>query len=78
MTTLRARERSDHEPDARDQAWHHFIVAIDDLLATGAYTWALPTLSGIRTTVERTGIVTGAQRQALTNIANNLWPSRWR
>jgi hypothetical protein len=74
----RARARSDDQPDGRDEAWYRFLVAIDDLLSTGLYTWAWPTLNGIRETVERTGVVTGAQRRAVQHIRDERWPSRWR
>jgi len=54
--------------DPRDTAWYRFLQEIDDLLATGAYTWAESTLSDIRDTVERMQVVTVGQRRAVTNI----------
>jgi len=67
----------DDGPDGRDDAWYQFLNDLDDLLALGTFTWAEETLAGIRRVVEHSGRVTPAQRQALANIANHLWPSRW-
>lgn len=47
-----------------------FLREIDDLLDSGEYDWAEETLSGIRTTVERTERATEGQRRAVDNIAN--------
>jgi hypothetical protein len=57
--------------DVRDEPWFQFIDEIDDLLATGQYTWAEDTLTGIRDTVARIHQVTDGQRRAVTNIAHS-------
>lgn len=57
-------------PDERDSEWYRFSQDIDDLLATGEYTWAEDTLTGIQETVERIKRVTAAQKRAVTNIEN--------
>jgi hypothetical protein len=54
--------------DPRSTAWYRFSKEIDDLLATGRYTWAEDTLTGIQETVERTEVVSEGQRRAVTNI----------
>jgi hypothetical protein len=54
--------------DPRETAWGQFSTDIDELLATGRYTWAEQTLRGIQETVEQTKHVTAAQRRAFTNI----------
>lgn len=55
--------------DVRDTAWYRFAREIDDLLATGSYTWAESTLTDIQATVERIQQVTQGQRNAVANIA---------
>lgn len=54
--------------DPRTTVWYRFSEDIEDLLATGKYTWALTTLRGIQGTVERTHRVSDAQRRAVENI----------
>lgn len=54
--------------DPRDTEWYRFAREIDDLLATGHYTWAFDTLSDIQTTVEQRQCVTEGQRHAVANI----------
>jgi hypothetical protein len=54
--------------DPRDSDWYRFSRAIDDLLATGTYTWAQDTLHGIQESVEKTEVVTEGQRRAVANI----------
>jgi hypothetical protein len=54
--------------DPRDTDWYKFGVEIDDLLATGDYTWAEDTLRDIQTTVTQRQCVTVGQRQAVDNI----------
>ena len=56
------------EPDARGTEWYRFVTDIEDLLATGHYTWAETSLRAIQTTVEQTRRVSGGQRQAVSNI----------
>lgn len=73
-----ARQARDDNADGRDESWHRFVTDIDDLLATGRFTWAQETLNGIRQVVEQQGRVTAAQRRAVKNIETGLWPGRWR
>lgn len=54
--------------DLRSRLAFRFIADIEDLLATGKYTWAETTLRGIQETVEKTGRVSDGQRRAVTNI----------
>jgi hypothetical protein len=54
--------------DPRETDWYRFSRAIDDLLATGRYTFAEETLRGIQETVEARESVTDGQRQAVANI----------
>lgn len=54
--------------DPRTTEWYQFSQDIDDLLATGHYTWAEDTLTDIQRTVETYKTVTPAQRRAVTNI----------
>lgn len=54
--------------DPRTTDWYRFSQDIDDLLATGHYTWAESTLRDIQTTVEQRQCVTIGQRQAVENI----------
>jgi len=54
--------------DPRGTAWYRFSQEIDDLLATGRYTWAQDTLTGIQQTVEARQGVTDQQRRAVANI----------
>ena len=58
------------EIDPRATAWYRFVGDIEDLLATGRYTWAEDTLRDIQATVERTRRVTEGQQRAVTNIEN--------
>jgi len=62
--------------DIRADAWYRFVIEIDELLATGKYTWAEPTLSGIRQVVECQGRVTANQRRAVKNIEAGRWIRR--
>jgi hypothetical protein len=84
MTPNRLTSRRETEPaadlaDGRDTDAARFAEVIDNLLATGQYTWALHTLRGIQTTVLRTERVTPAQRRAVWSIeAGNHWPRRGR
>lgn len=54
--------------DPRPTNWYRFIGDIDDLLATGQYTWAEESLRGIQETVGRTKRVTDGQRLAVDHI----------
>lgn len=54
--------------DFRDTDWYRFSTEIDDLLATGKYTWAESTLTDIQRTVEALKRVSEPQRQAVRNI----------
>jgi hypothetical protein len=54
--------------DLRQEPWYQFSRDIDDLLATGSYTWAEGTLRDIQATVERTQTVSDGQRRAVGNI----------
>jgi len=67
--------------DPRDTDWYRFSKDIDDLLATGHYTWAESTLTDIQATVERIHQVTEGQRRAVRNIEAASGPggrgSRW-
>ncbi len=56
------------DPDPRSTDWYRFSVDIQDLLATGRYTWAERTLQDIAVTVEQTQRVTDGQRRAVNNI----------
>jgi hypothetical protein len=64
--------------DPRGTAWYRFVVEIEDLLATGQYTWAEPTLRDIQLTVEATHQVTPGQRRAIGNIEAGRYKSRGR
>ena len=54
--------------DPRGSAWYAFVESIDDLLASGRYTWAEDTLRSIQETVQKTGRVTEGQERAVRNI----------
>jgi hypothetical protein len=54
--------------DLRHTEWYRFAREIDDLLATGLYTWAEDTLRGIQETVEMAQHCTDRQRQAVRHI----------
>ena len=54
--------------DPRGTDWYQFMQDIDDLLATGQYTWAEETLHDIQLTVEKTQRVSEGQRKAVKNI----------
>ena len=65
--------------DARGATASRFVEAIEQLLATGQYTWAVETLRGIQATVLRTQAVTPRQRRAVWSIeAGNRWRGRRR
>lgn len=64
--------------DARASEWYRFVTEINDLLATGQYTWAERTLTDIQATVEKTARVTIGQRQAVKNIEDGIHKSRRR
>jgi len=68
----------DPAPDPRGTAWYRFIEEIDDLLATGQYTWAEDTLRSIAQTVEEHKWVTPGQRQAVANIEAGAYKGRRR
>lgn len=53
--------------DPLDRA-QRLLDLIDDHLATGQYDWARDTLEGIHETVERTGMATMRQQQAVEHI----------
>ena len=55
-------------PDIRSTEWYQFIQEIDDLLATGMFTWAESTLQGIQETVQQHHRITVGQRNAVDNI----------
>jgi hypothetical protein len=65
---LKLDDRPIEEPDPRGTAWYRFVQDIDDLLATGHYTWAEDTLHDIQVTVEKTQRVSEGQRKAVDNI----------
>jgi hypothetical protein len=54
--------------DPRDTEWYRFARDIDDLLATGHYSWAYNTLTDIQATVEARQYVSEGQRRAVANI----------
>lgn len=54
--------------DPRGTDWYRFSEEIDELLATGQYTWAETTLTDIQATVNRTHSVSDGQRRAVQNI----------
>jgi hypothetical protein len=65
--------------DARGATASRFVDTIEQLLATGQYTWAKETLRGIQATVLRTQAVTPRQRRAVWSIeAGNRWRGRRR
>lgn len=65
--------------DPRSTDWYRFSQDIEDLLATGKYTFAEETLRGIQETVEKRQAVTEGQRRAVRNIeASADRPSRGR
>ena len=68
----------DPAPDARGTAWYRFVTDIEDLLATGRYTWAEDTLRSIQLTVEQTRRVTNGQQQAVDNIERGAYKTRGR
>lgn len=57
--------------DPRATDWYRFSQDIEDLLATGRYTFAEDTLRGIQTTVEKTKRVSDGQRRAVKNIEDS-------
>lgn len=46
------------------------IEQIDDLMNDDRYAWAFHTLSDIRETISKTGIVTENQAEAINNVRN--------
>ena len=68
------REPNDAFPDAvpaedpRETAWYRFALEIDDLLATGEFTWAETRLEQIAAAVRLTERVTDQQRTIVRNI----------
>jgi len=79
LTKRRELEPVPHEPDCRDTDWSRFVQTIEDLLATGQFTWAQATLRGIQATVLKQQRVTSAQRRAVWSIeAGNHWRGRRR
>lgn len=64
--------------DARDEVWFNFWLEIEDLLATGQYTWAEPALRGIQATVEDTQRVTMKQVRAVDHIRRARRDGRFR
>jgi hypothetical protein len=68
----------DPAPDPRGTAWYRFVCDIEDLLATGRYTWAEQTLRSIQLTVEQTQRVTSGQQQAVGNIEKGAYKSHGR
>ena len=70
-TPISAPPEAPEPHDSRDADWYKFLVEIEDLLATGLYTFATDTLEGIQETVERSHRVTPAQRHAVSNIAQS-------
>lgn len=54
--------------DPRDTAWYRFCREIDDLLATGRYTFAEDTLRGLQESAEARQGVTEGMRRAVRNI----------
>ena len=59
------------DPDPRGTDWYRFSQEIEDLLATGKYTFAEETLRGIQVTVEKSKRVTDGQRRAVKNIEDS-------
>lgn len=77
LNDLKLDPNSHDEPDPRGTDWYRFSEDIQDLLATGRYTWAEDTLQAIAVTVEQTKRVTDGQRRAVNNIeAGANRPSR--
>jgi len=68
----------DGGPDPRGTEWYRFSEEIEELLATGEYGWAEPTLRDIQLTVERIKRVTEGQRTAIKNIEAGRYKSRGR
>lgn len=64
--------------DPRSTDWYRFTTDIQDLLATGKFTWAERTLQEIAVTVEQTQRVTDDQRRAVNNIEEAAERSRYR
>lgn len=48
--------------------WARFVAAVDDMIESGAYDWALARLNRIADTVEQTRRVTEDQRAAVATI----------
>jgi hypothetical protein len=55
-------------PDMNPDDPGYYIDLIQRLIATRQYEWARDTLTGISATIDRTGIVTLKQREALDHI----------
>lgn len=72
--------------DVRKSEWYQFSEQIDDLIATGRYTWAEDTLTDIQETVQKYERVSEGQRRAVRNIeessersfASHTRRNRWR
>lgn len=60
--------RPEPDPDPRGAPWYRFVCEIEDLLATGEYTWAEDTLRSIQHTVDEQHWVTEGQKRAVANI----------
>lgn len=60
-------QQPDHE-DIRSTSWFQFAEEIEELLATGRYSWAEDTLEGIKESVQKFRVVTDNQRRAVRNI----------
>lgn len=60
--------RRNSEPVQPSVGAVELLGRIDEMLEDDRYEWAEDTLSGIRSTVERTGAATEGQRRAITNI----------
>lgn len=57
--------------DPRGTDWYRFVQDIEDLLATGQYTFAEDTLRGVQRSVEASQRVTDGQRRAVRNIEDS-------
>jgi hypothetical protein len=63
-------DRAPRSTDPRETEWYQTSQEIDQLLATGRYTWAEETLHSIQASIERLERVTPGQKRALLNIEN--------
>lgn len=62
--------------DPRGTEWYQYVQYIEDLLATGRYTFAEDTLRGIQQSVEKAQKVTDGQRRAVDNIEQSAYRTR--